>query len=253
MKKLLRILALLVFLVGMAVPGSAASALVMDQADLLRPQEEKALQQSLDQVNQKYQVRLAVVTVKNTGNVKTGEFANVMLDKIKDSRLKGNMVLLLSMKDRDWYISTDNNMRKMITDKAGVKALSGKFLPALKKNNYPEAFGQFAQGTDELLAYYQKEGKPYDPANAFNPLALAIAAAVSLGIGFLVRRVLIGQMNNVLPALEAGAYLDRNSFQLEEDTDNYLYMTVHRQPKSKESDHSADSTDEDHGGGGGKF
>lgn len=253
MKKYLRILALLVFLVGMAVPGSAAPALVSDQAGLLQPQEVKALQQSLDQVSQKYQVRLAVVTVQSTGGAKAGQFANVILDKIKDKSNKGNMVLLLSMKERDWYISTDNNMRKMITDKAGIKALSGKFLPALKKNNYPEAFGQFAKGTDGLLAYYQKEGKPYDPANAFNPLALAIAAAVSLGIGFLVRRILIGQMNNVLPALEAGAYLDRDSFQLEEDTDNYLYMTVHRQPKSKESDHSADSTDEDHGGGGGKF
>lgn len=253
MKKLLRILALLVLLVGMAVSASAASALVLDQADLLRPQEEKVLQQSLDQVNQKYQVRLAVVTVKSTGGVKTGEFANVMLDKIKDSRLKGNMVLLLSMKDRDWYISTDNGMRKMITDKAGIKALSGKFLPALKKNNYPEAFGQFAKGTDELLAYYQKEGKPYDPANAFNPLALAIGAAVALGIGLLVRRVLIGQMNNVMPALEAGVYLDRDSFQLEENADNYLYMTVHRKPKKSRESAKTDSTDEDHGGGGGKF
>lgn len=253
MKKLLRILALLVLLVGMAVSASAASALVLDQADLLRPQEEKVLQQSLDQVNQKYQVRLAVVTVKSTGGVKTGEFANVMLDKIKDSRLKGNMVLLLSMKDRDWYISTDNGMRKMITDKAGIKALSGKFLPALKKNNYPEAFGQFAKGTDELLAYYQKEGKPYDPADAFNPLALAIGAAVALGIGFLVRRVLIGQMNNVMPALEAGVYLDRDSFQLGENADNYLYMTVHRKPKKSRESAKTDSTDEDHGGGGGKF
>lgn len=253
MKKLLRILALLVLLVGMAVSASAASALVLDQADLLRPQEEKVLQQSLDQVNQKYQVRLAVVTVKSTGGVKTGEFANVLLDKLKDSRLKGNMVLLLSMKERDWYISTDNGMRKMITDKAGIKALSGKFLPALKKNNYPEAFGQFAKGTDELLAYYQKEGKPYDPADAFNPLALAIGAAVALGIGFLVRRVLIGQMNNVMPALEAGVYLDRDSFQLEENADNYLYMTVHRKPKKSRENAKADSTDEDHGGGGGKF
>ena len=253
MKKLLRILALLVLLVGMAVSASAASALVLDQADLLRPQEEKVLQQSLDQVSQKYQVRLAVVTVKSTGNVKAGEFANVMLDKIKDSKLKGNMVLLLSMKDRDWYISTDNGMRKMITDKAGIKALSGKFLPALKKNNYPEAFGQYAKGADELLAYYQKEGKPYDPANAFNPLALAIAAAVSLGIGFLVRRILIGQMNNVMPALEAGVYLDRDSFQLEENADNYLYMTVHRKPKKSRESAKTDSTDEDHGGGGGKF
>lgn len=250
MKKYLRILALLAFLVGMAVPGSAAPALVSDQADLLQPQEVKALQQSLDQVSRKYQVCLAVVTVKSTGGVKAGQFANAVLDKIKDSNSKGNMLLLLSMKERDWYISTDNGMRKMITDKAGVKALSEKFLPALKKNNYPEAFGQYAKEADELLAYYQKEGKPYDPANAFNPLVLAIAAAVSLGIGFLVRRVLIGQMNNVLPAPEAGVYLDQDSFQLEKNSDNYLYMTVHRQEKKKSEGSQADSTDKDHGGGG---
>ena len=103
-----------------------------------------------------------------------------------------------------------------------------------------------------MLAYYQKEGKPYDPADAFNPLALAIGAAVALGIGFLVRRVLIGQMNNVMPALEAGVYLDRDSFQLEENVDNYLYMTVHRKPKKSRESAKADSTDEDHGGGGGK-
>lgn len=253
MKKYLRILALLVFLVGMAVSGSAAPALVSDQAGLLRPQEVQALQQSLDQVSRKYQVRLAVVTVKSTEGVKAGQFANAVLDKIKDSNSKGNMLLFLSMKERDWYISTDNGMRKMITDKAGVKTLSEKFLLALKKNNYPEAFDQYAKGADELLAYYQKEGKPYDPANAFNPLALAIAAAVSLGIGFLVRRVLIGQMNNVLPALEAGVYLDQDSFQLEKNSDNYLYMTVHRKEKRKSNGSQADSTDEDHGGGGRKF
>lgn len=253
MKKLLRILVLLVFLVGLAVSGWAAPSLVSDQAGLLQPQEVKILQQSLDQVNRKYQVRLAVVTVKSTGGVKTGQFANAVLDKIRDSNSKGNMVMLLSVKERDWYISTDNGMRKMITDKAGIKALSEKFLPDLKKNHYPEAFDQYAKGADELLAYYQKEGKPFDPADRFNPLALAIAAAVSLGIGFLVRRILIGQMNNVLPALEAGVYLDRDSFQLENSRDTYLYMNVTRQAKSKNESSAADSRDEDHGGGGGKF
>lgn len=160
MKKLLRILALLVLLVGMAVSASAASALVLDQADLLRPQEEKVLQQSLDQVNQKYQVRLAVVTVKSTGGVKTGEFANVMLDKIKDSRLKGNMVLLLSMKDRDWYISTDNGMRKMITDKAGIKALSGKFLPALKRTTIRKLSDSLPKGRMNCWPTTRKKANP---------------------------------------------------------------------------------------------
>ena len=54
-------------------------------------------------------------------------------------------------------------------------------------------------------------------------------------------------MNNVMPALEAGVYLDRDSFQLEENADNYLYMTVHRKPKKSRESAKADSTDEDHG------
>ena len=46
---------------------------------------------------------------------------------------------------------------------------------------------------------------------------------------------------------------DRDSFQLEENVDNYLYLTVHRKPKKSRESAKADSTDEDHGGGGGKF
>ena len=186
---------------------------VIDNADLMSSSEEAALDEKAQALRQEYGMDVVILTVDSLDGKRPQEYADDYYDY--NGYADNGVLFLLSMEERDWYISTDNGMRKMITDKAGIKALSGKFLPALKKNNYPEAFGQFAKGTDELLAYYQKEGKPYDPADAFNPLALAIGAAVALGIGFLVRRVLIGQMNNVMPALEAGVYLDRDSFQLE--------------------------------------
>ena len=59
-------------------------------------------------------------------------------------------------------------------------------------------------------------------------------------------------MSNVVPALAASAYLDENSFDLMEKEDTFLFMNVSRTAKAKKSERH-DSTDEKHGGGGGKF
>ena len=50
---------------------------------------------------------------------------------------------------------------------------------------------------------------------------------------FLCRSILIGQMSNVHTASGADEYLDRNSIELTEQTDTYLYTNVSRRPKNK--------------------
>jgi uncharacterized protein len=254
MKKLMRFLGLLMLLVSFALPAAAAPKYVVDRAGLLKPQQAQELRQKLEEVNRKYQVRTFIVTVKSTGEMEAGKFANELLDQVKDKSNQGNMVMLLSMDKRKWYISTDNAMRAKITDEQGIKYLSNQIVPKLKKNNYHDAFLAFIEGTDKMLAYYQREGVPYDPSRGFNPMAAGIALVIAAVIGLLIRHVLIRQMNNVMPALEANAYLDKDSFQLEEKEDNYLYMTVKRVAKSKKSSSSGDSSrDDEHGGGGGGF
>ena len=231
---------------------------VIDEADILTDSEEAALDTKLAAIEQSHKVRILIGTMKSTDGAVLGKIANNIVDEISVDGEKGTIVLLLSMKERDWYISTDNKMRVRITDTKGVEYLSGEFLPELKENKYAAAFTTFAATTDEMLTYYEKEGEPYDPANAFNLMALGIALACALILGGTIYYMLYEYESNVTFAAEADAYLNHDSFRLTQNEDNFLYTTVTRQTKEKKesssgSNVSTSSSDSSHGGGGGKF
>ena len=269
-KSLSALLALLLLLctasIALAVPKQAPppkaqqeqgleAARVVDEADILTADEEKALDAKLAAVEQSHKVRILVGTMKDTGGAALGKVANNVVDQIPGEN--GTIVLLLSMKERDWYISTDNKMRTRITDGKGVDYLAGEFLPDLKEGKYAAAFTAFAATTDEMLTYYEKEGEPYDPANAFDLMALGIALACALILGGTIYYMLYEYESNVRSAAEADAYLNHDSFQLTQSEDNFLYTTVTRRAKEKResssSNVSTSSSDSSHGGGGGKF
>ena len=270
-KSLSALLALLLLLctasVALAVPKQAPppkaqqeqgleAARVVDEADILTADEEKALDTKLAAVEQSHKVRILIGTMQDTGGAALGKVANNVVDQIPADN--GTIVLLLSMKERDWYISTDNKMRVRITDGKGVEYLSGEFLPDLKEGKYAAAFTTFAATTDEMLTYYEKEGEPYDPANAFSLMAFGIALACALILGGTIYYVLYEYESNVTFAAEADAYLNHDSFRLTQDEDNFLYTTVTRRTKEKKesssgSNVSSSSRDSSHGGGGGKF
>ena len=238
------------FFLAMNVLAANPSSLA-DGAQLLKGSERIAVLNELGNIERKYGVRLAVVTVK-TNKVKIGDYANQLLDSTYTDGKNGNMVLVLAMDTRDYYVATDKAMRQRISDKGSLPILEEKFLPLLKEKKYAEAFEVYALESGELLAYYEANGKAYDPHDAFSWTALLIALALGIGGGFLIRRYLISTMSNVAPALAASAYLDENSFDLTEKEDTFLFMNVSRVAKAKKSGRN-DSTDENHGGGGGKF
>ena len=231
---------------------------VIDEAEILTDSEEAALDTKLAAIEQSHKVRILIGTMKSTDGVVLGKIANNIVDEISGDADSGTIVLLLSMKERDWYISTDNKMRMRITDGKGVEYLSGEFLPDLKEGKYAAAFTTFAATTDEMLTYYEKEGEPYDPANAFNLMAFGIALACALILGGIIYYMLCEYESNVRSATEADAYLNHDSFRLTQNEDNFLYTTVTRQTKEKKesssgSNVSTSSRDSSHGGGGGKF
>ena len=228
---------------------------VIDEAEILTDSEEKELDAKIATIEQSHKVRILVGTMKSTDGTPLGKIANNVVDQIPADN--GTIVLLLSMKERDWYISTDNKMRLRITDGKGVDYLAGEFLPDLKEGKYAAAFTAFAATTDEMLTYYEKEGEPYDPANAFDLMALGIALACALILGGTIYYMLYEYESNVRSAAEADAYLNHDSFQLTQSEDNFLYTTVTRRAKEKResssSNVSTSSSDSSHGGGGGKF
>ena len=265
---LLALLLLCLTSIALAVPRQAApppkaqtqeqtigADRVIDEAEILTDSEEAALDTKLAAIEQSHKVRILIGTMKSTDGTPLGKIANNVVDQIPADN--GTIVLLLSMKERDWYISTDNKMRTRITDGKGIEYLSGEFLPDLKEGKYAAAFTAFAATTDEMLTYYEKEGEPYDPANALNLMALGIALACALILGGTIYYMLYEYESNVRSAAEADAYLNHDSFRLTRSEDDFLYTTVTRRTKEKSSSSgsnvSTSSRDSSHGGGGGKF
>ncbi len=240
------------FLLLTGTEAAAATSSLQDSAGLLTAKQKQQVQSALTAVEQAHHVRIAVVTVKSTGGKDPGAFADQLLDRAYTDGAQGNMVLLLAMDTRDWYISTDSQMRTKITDDYGIEALSDAFLSDLKNGNYAEGFQAYAAKSGELLTYYEKEGEAYDPNSGFQviPFGMALIFALAGGMGY--RSHLISQMSNVVPARAADAYLDPGSFALTHQDDTFLFMNVVRKPKPKQSEGSSGGGGS-HGGGGGKF
>lgn len=253
------VLVAVVVLIQTAAAAAAAPSLV-DNAHLLSADEAASLTASLQDVEGRYGVRLAVVTVPTTKGVKAGDYANQLLDRDYRDGKNGNMVLLLAMDRHDWYVATDKAMKAKISNKKGIPYLKDAFLPALKDGHYVKAFEAYGQSSEKLLAYYQEKGKAYDPADAFSPLALMVAIVLAVGCGVAFRAYLIGKMSNVHKAVAADAYVDAGSFHLTDSRDTFVFMTVQHIAKARpvdddlpDFDSANDYSDDDGGGGGGSF
>ncbi len=246
-------LALFVAVAAFSVRAEAAGA-VYDNAKLLSQAEIQKLTSEIQRIENKYGVRIGIVTQPSMQGRSIGQVANALLDQGYRGAPNGGIVLLVSVdpKKREYYMSTDNPMRARITDDAGIKYIQSEMVPKLKDNKYGEAFLKYTGAIETALDYYAKEGKPYDPSAGFHPLAAIIALIIGCLGGYGVRETLISSMSNVTPAARASEYLVDDSFDLQESDDRFLFMNVTRTKKSKSSGGSS-ARDESHGGGGGSF
>ena len=246
-------------------PASDGSGLgtmrVIDESDLITDAEEQALDAKLAAYEQAHGIRILIGTVKNTHNQVLGKVANAVVDRIMDGGANGTIVLLLAPKERDFYISTDNKMRVRITDDGGIDHLAEQFVPSLKENKYAEGFTAFAAAVDEMVAYYEKEGKPFNPDAFLLTIVALVGALIAAALVYwFILANLSDSMLSVRSAHEADDYVERGSFRLTHRADVFLRTTESRETKHKETSSSSSgsyistsSRDESHGGGGGKY
>ena len=233
--------------------GAKTPAPVVDKAGIIAKDDVQRLSERIREVEAKHGVRIGICVQKSVkGSI--GKAANQLLDESYSGGTNGGIVLLLAMDSRDWHISTDNAMRMRITDDEGIPYVGDQFLGQLKKKDYAGAFESYVNAVDTLLVYYEQQGKPYRPSDEFSFLALFLAVIASCIGGWLVRAGLISSMSNVTHAAEAGTYLERDSVNITENSDTFLFMNVTRTPKKKhKSGWNGSGRDSEHGGGGGKF
>lgn len=258
MKKLLLILTLLAALLLSAATALAATPSLVDKAHLLTASERMQVQAQLQAVEQKYGIRCAVVTMGSIGNTKPGIYANQLIDKVFNDGPNGNIVFLQVTDQRQWYISTDKKLKEVVVGIPGTEYISKAAVPYLKKGDESGAYKTYAKRVDDLMAYYNKHGKGWQPEKEFPWLAMVGALIAGMAVASAYKKSLIAAMSNVRREVSADAYLEEGSFALENEHDTYLYTNVTYTPKPRQGRRGAgsvstSSSDGGHGGGGGGY
>ena len=251
----------------MSFPVLATSSTMprlVDNANLLTESEEQTLLTTLDEISNRQQVDIVVVTVNSLG-VKS---AQAYADDFYDENGYGfgasydGILLLLSMEERDWHISTCGYAITAFTD-AGLDHIADQILPHLSSGNYAKAFSTYATLCDDYIAK-ARNGTPYDvgtlPKAPFSA-AKNLLGSVVIGIvaAIVVTLILKSQLKSVRRQSAANTYIRQNSMNITTSHDRFLYRNVSRRAKPQNNSSGGgssthrSSSGRSHGGRGGKF
>lgn len=136
-----------------------------DQAVLLSADEQDALSASLDDISERGEVDVVIVTTDSLGGKTAQEYAD---DYFTDygygqGEDRDGILFLVDMGDRNWAIATHGYAIDAFTD-AGQSYIMDQVKPYLSDGDYSEAFQTFALQCDDFIMQAES-GKPYDVDN----------------------------------------------------------------------------------------
>ena len=268
MKRIINFSVTLMLLLILAFPAFAEEthdARVVDNASLLTQSEVEELTAKLDEISERQQLEVVIVTTNTIDGKSPMAYADDYYDyhNYGYGANKDGVLLLLSMEDRDWWISTTGYGITAFTD-AGIQLIGKEIVQYLSEGDYYGGFNLFAEEADRFVTQ-AKTGQPYDVGSLpkekkkfFDAksalIALGIAAVIALVVVFSIK----SKYKPVKFKSNASDYLVQDSFVLTGSFDNFLYSNVSKTARSDSSSGGGSSTHSgssgtSHGGGGGKF
>ena len=256
-RKLFTLMLILCLVAGLSLTAYASSNHLVDDAGLLTDTEAANLEAKLSQISDRHNVDIVIVAVDSTDGKSPMDFADDYYD-YNGYRADG-ILLLVSMEDSDWWVSTTGYGITAITD-AGLDYMSDRFVPYLSDGEFAQAFEKFADLCDEFITQ-AKTGDPYDSHNLpKEPFSLVTNLLIAFGIGLVAAWIVTGSMKAKLKTVrqqaKADDYIASGSLQLTHSRDLFLYTHLDRQEKPQSDSGSSTHTSSSgttHGGGGGKF
>lgn len=234
---------------------------LVDNADLLTVEEEEELLGMLDEISERHQVDIVVVTESSIGGASAMEYADDFFDYYGYGmgEERDGILLLVSMEERDWHISTSGYGITAFTD-AGLDYMSGRFVDFLSDGSYAAAFRTYAALCDDFLIQ-AASGEPYDvgslPKTPFSASDVVTSFVVAFVIAFAITWLMRRKLKSVRSKRSAGNYIIDGSMQVTKRGLLLLYTHIDRRVKPKggsggSSTHTS-SSGRRHGGRGGRF
>lgn len=252
-----------------AIPEERQKPLLVDDAGLLTEEESSALLNKLEDISQKYENEVGIVTV----NSLEGKTAEAYADDYYDYNGYGygenddGLLILISMGEREWAISTYGYSHTVAFTDAGLEFISGEFKSKLSSGNYADAFNCFADQCDDFLRQ-AATGEPYDVDNMpskgkVHPFWLVTDLVVAFLISFGLVKSKSKNLKSVKKQESAEAYERKGSMSLRRSTDSFVNRIVTQRTIRNEKDSSSSSSGgssshtsssgRSHGGASGKF
>ena len=268
-------LAALVLLLALAVPAFAAEGgfadlyyRMNDSANVLTEDEDNELEASLEELSLRQNFDVVIATIESLESVdytSMEEYADDLYDfcQFGYGADRDGVLLLVSVGDRKWHISTCGYGITAFTD-AGIQYLGEQMTPDMADGDYAAAFRTFVQWSDAYIDA-ARSGRPYDvknlPREPLSPMYLFLALGIGLVLAWVVVGVMKSRLRSVAFQENAASYVREGSMNLTNQRELFLYRDVHRTEhvEAKDSDRSGGSSTHTsssgttHGGGGGSF
>lgn len=279
MKRLLTLTVTLLLIALLLIPlcatASAEEPLVIDLAGLVTKEQAQALQQAAKELSDRRGVKVVILTTQTTGRRDAEAFADDYYDE--HFALVGEpdgILLLISMEERDLYISTCGTMIDMV-DEDMVDVILDEIFDDVRNGDYNAAFSKYLKKVDQVIESYpqrleeqqRREEAARQQAKEARQRRLrrsfVIAPIIGLVVGFLPLLINQSSLTTVRPHDDAGDYFRDQDRRMTVTRDIFLYTNrstrvIEPQRSSGGSSHSSHSTHTSssgvtHGGHGRKF
>ena len=275
LRSLFAALAALVLLLALAVPAFAAEGgfadlyyRMNDSANVLTEDEDNELEASLEELSLRQNFDVVIATIESLESVdytSMEEYADDLYDfcQFGYGADRDGVLLLVSVGDRKWHISTCGYGITAFTD-AGIQYLGQQMTPDMADGDYAAAFRTFVQWSDAYIDA-ARSGRPYDvknlPREPLSPMYLFLALGIGLVLAWVVVGVMKSRLRSVAFQENAASYVREGSMNLTNQRELFLYRDVHRTERVEEKDSDSSggssthtsSSGTTHGGGGGSF
>ena len=253
-KKILTLLFSLILCLCIVTPAFAAQTdgfaseyeRVQDLAGLLSGNEESSLVTKLNELSERQKMDIVVLTTDTLDGKTPRDYADDIYDygNFGYGESKDGALLLISIEDNDWYISTCGYGITVFTD-AGIEYIGKQIKGELSDGDFASAFDKFADLCDEFITQ-ARTGEPYDVRNLpKEPLSL-IWIPIAIVVGFVLSLIIVGRMKAKLKTVRfqaaANSYIKDGSLNITESREMFLYNTVTRTAKPKDSDSGGGSS-----------
>lgn len=259
MKKIMTILTAFLLSMILVIPVEAHPSRLVDEADILTDAQEAETIAMLDKLSTECEFDIVIVAVDSM----EGQDAESYADDYFEYNGYGmgenydGALLLLSMEERQWHISTCGYGIAALSDN-DLYQIEEEMVPYLSSGDYMEAFENFAWLCAGYVTEAQEAGVTYSESES-EGMGIGLAVVCCLVAGFLLAFIpmllMKKKMKSVRVRNEATEYMDLGSRRITRSHDRFLYHTINRvyTPKQEHSSTHTGSSGRSHGGRGGGF